>query len=34
MKNVNVDFEQDEFGPEKLIIVYDPRTTMSGIPGN
>jgi len=28
MKNFNVDFEPDEFGPEKVIIVYDSLTKM------
>ncbi|OPX39826.1 MAG: glutamate dehydrogenase, partial [Desulfobacteraceae bacterium 4484_190.3] len=30
MINVNVDFKPDDFGPEKVIIVYDPRTKMQG----
>jgi len=34
MKNGNVNFEPDEFGPEKVIIVYDSLTKMQGIPGN
>jgi glutamate dehydrogenase (NAD(P)+) len=30
MKTVTIDFTPDEFGPEKVIIVYDPRTQMQG----
>ena len=30
MKLVDVDFTPDEFGPEKVIAVYDPRTNMQG----
>ena len=30
MKEVNVNFKPDEFGPEKVISVYDPRTNMQG----
>ena len=30
MKNANIDFKPDDFGPEKVIIVYDPRTKMQG----
>jgi glutamate dehydrogenase (NAD(P)+) len=30
MKTVAIDCTPDEFGPEKVIIVYDPRTRMQG----
>ncbi len=30
MINVNVNFKPDDFGPEKVIIGYDPRTKMQG----
>ena len=30
MKNVYLDFKPDEFGPEKVLAVYDPRTKMLG----
>ena len=30
MKDVNIDFKPDDFGPEKVIIAYDPRTKMQG----
>jgi len=30
MKSVNVDFTPDDFGPEKVIVLYDPRTRMQG----
>ncbi|MFW6114929.1 MAG: Glu/Leu/Phe/Val family dehydrogenase, partial [Thermodesulfobacteriota bacterium] len=30
MKDIAIDFTPDEFGPEKVIIVYDPRTRMQG----
>jgi len=30
MKKVNLDFTPDEFGPEKVLVVYDPRTQMQG----
>jgi len=30
MKNITIDFKPDDFGPEKVIIVYDPRTKMQG----
>ena len=30
MKDVCIDFKPDEFGPEKVICVYDPRTGMQG----
>ena len=30
MKHVAIDFEPDDFGPEKVIVVYDPRTRMQG----
>ncbi len=30
MINVNVNFKPDDFGPEKVIVVYDPRTKMQG----
>lgn len=30
MKPIVVDFEPDDFGPEKVVIVYDPRTAMQG----
>lgn len=26
MKRVSIDFQPDEFGPDKVIVVYDPRT--------
>lgn len=30
MKHVTIDLKPDDFGPEKVIIVYDPRTKMQG----
>lgn len=30
MKDVTIDFKPDDFGPEKVIILYDPRTEMQG----
>lgn len=30
MKRVGIDFQPDEFGPEKVIVVFDPRTMMQG----
>ncbi|MBN2125665.1 MAG: Glu/Leu/Phe/Val dehydrogenase [Deltaproteobacteria bacterium] len=30
MRDINMAFRPDEFGPEKVIVVYDPRTTMQG----
>jgi len=30
MKKITVDFTPDEFGPEKVLVVYDPRTRMQG----
>ncbi len=30
MKKINLDFTPDEFGPEKVLVVYDPRTKMQG----
>ena len=30
MKTVSIDFRPDEFGPEKLIVLYDPRIKMQG----
>jgi glutamate dehydrogenase (NAD(P)+) len=30
MKQVAIDFTPDEFGPEKVLVVYDPRTKMQG----
>jgi glutamate dehydrogenase (NAD(P)+) len=30
MKDVNFDFTPDDFGPEKVIIVYGLRTKMQG----
>ena len=30
MENIGVDFGPDEFGPEKVLILYDPRTKMQG----
>ena len=30
MKTINLDFTPDEFGPEKVLVAYDPRTKMQG----
>jgi len=30
METVSMDLSPDEFGPEKVIVVYDPRTKMQG----
>ncbi|MBC2711439.1 MAG: hypothetical protein HGJ94_10740 [Desulfosarcina sp.] len=30
MKTINLEFTPDEFGPEKVLVVYDPRTKMQG----
>lgn len=30
MKTVSMEFQPDEFGPEKVIVAYDPRTLMQG----
>ena len=30
MIDVNVNFKPDDFGPEKVIVVYGPRTKMQG----
>lgn len=30
MKKITLDFTLDEFGPEKVLVVFDPRTRMQG----